>query len=271
MPYAEVNGLSLYYELHGQGPPICLVEGIGYASWLWRSQIGPLSAKHQVLLFDNRDVGKSDRASRPYTTRELADDVAGLLNTLGIERAHLLGVSMGGFVVQEFALAYPGRALSLILVGTLFGGKDIIPIPTETQRQLIPDRSLSPEGRLRAAMTLAFAPGYADGHPELLDEIVQARLPHLQPREAWLRQVGASFGFDVSQKLGAIAAPTLVVHGDQDRVVPVENGRLLASRIPGAELQILAGGGHLVLIEQATRFNQLVLDFLSRTAANPRF
>ena len=139
MPYAEVKELSLYYELHGHGPPICLVEGIGYASWLWRSQIGPLSAKHQVLLFDNRDIGNSGLASRPYTTRDLADDVAGRLNTLGIERAHLLGVSMGGFVVQEFALAYPERTLSLILVGTLFGGKEIIPIPAETQRQLVLD------------------------------------------------------------------------------------------------------------------------------------
>jgi pimeloyl-ACP methyl ester carboxylesterase len=269
MPYAEVNGLSLYYELLGEGSPICLVEGIGYATWLWRSQIGPLSANHQLLLFDNRDVGNSGLASRPYTTRELADDVAALLDLLGIERAHLLGVSMGGFVVQEFALAYPERARSLILVGTLFGGKEINLLPAEAQRQRIPSRSLSPEGRLRAATALAFAPGYADTHPEIFDEVVQARLPYPQSREAWLRQAGAVVGFDVSQELGAIAAPTLVIHGDQDRVVPVENGRLLAGRIPGAELHILEGGGHLVFIEQADRFNQLVLDFLARASASP--
>ncbi len=262
MPYAEANGLRLYYELRGQGSPLTLIEGIGYASWMWFRQLPPLSARHRVLVYDNRDVGQSERVEVPYTVRDMAEDLAALLDVLGIDRTHLLGISMGGFIAQEFALAHPERVDRLVLACTAFGGPEMVPIPEETRRLMAPDPSLQPEERIRKAMAPAFAPGYAEAHPEVVDEIVRMRLAALQPPEAWLRQALAVASFDSSTRLGELSVPTLILHGDQDRVVPVENGHLLAQRIPGSRLLLLPGGGHLVFIEQAERFNQMVLAFL---------
>ncbi len=262
MPYAEANGIRLYYELLGKGPPLALVEGLGYASWMWFRQAAPLAAHHRLLVYDNRDVGQSDKPGAHYTIRDMADDLAALLSALGIPHTHLMGVSMGGLVAQEFALAYPDRLEKLVLVGTHFGGPEMVPIPPETQALMVPDISLSPVERIRKAMAVAFAPGYAEGHPEVIDTIVAMRLPSLQPHASWVRQAQAGARFDTSTRLGEIAAPTLVVHGDLDRVVPVENARMLAQRLPHAELLVLPGGGHLLFIEQADRFNRAVLDFL---------
>ena len=262
MPRIQANGIRLYYELRGAGSPLTLVEGIGYASWMWFRQVGPLSAYHRLLIYDNRDVGNSQRTPVPYTVRDMAADLAGLLDALGIARTHLLGISMGGFVAQEFALAYPERLDHLILACTAFGGSHMVPIPQETQRLMVPDVSLPPAQRIPRAMAPAFASGFADSHAELLDSIVRMRLASIQAPDAWLRQAQAVATFDTSTRLGAIAAPTLILHGDADRVVPVQNARLLAERLPHADLRILSGGGHLVFIEQAENFNQAILDFL---------
>lgn len=269
VPYAGVNGLRLYYELHGSDPrgmgaPLCLVEGTGYATWMWHHQVGPLAARHRVLIYDNRDAGLSDQVEQPYTIRDMAADLRGLLDFLGIEHAHVLGVSLGGFIAQELALAQPERLRGLVLVGTGFGGPEMIPVPPEALQRMIPDPQLSPEARVRWAMPFAFAPGYPESHPAVFEELVRLRLRQPQAPEASVRQVRAAAGFDASARLGAIVTPTLVLHGDADRVVPVENARLLAARLPHAELRIIPGGGHLVFVEQADLFNQTVLDFLSR-------
>src|SRR5579883_1563623 len=136
MPFAEVNNLRLWYEISGDGTPLCLIEGLGYASWMWHYQAAPFSARHRLLVFDNRDVGRSDRARLPYMIKDLADDLVGLLDVVGIERAHVLGVSMGGFAAQELALAYPERVASLILVATAFGGPEMVTLSIEAQRRM---------------------------------------------------------------------------------------------------------------------------------------
>ncbi len=268
MPYARANGLQLYYELHGQGTPLCLIEGIGYATWMWLRQLEALAGRHQVLIYDNRDVGRSDLAEQPYTIADMAADLAGLLDALGMGRVHVVGVSMGGFIAQEFALAYGERVRGLVLVGTHFGGAEAVPVPAEALQRMYPDQEMPPQERLRWAMAYAFAPGYAESHPELVDGLIRARLALPQVAEAWLRQANASRDFDTSARLGGLAGRTLVVHGEQDQVVPVANAQLLAERLPRAELAILPGGGHLVFIEQAERFNALVLDFLARVEAD---
>ncbi len=262
MPYAQSNNTRIYYEIHGQGPPLTLVEGIGYASWMWFRQIDPLASHHRLLIYDNRGVGLSDHPDQSYTIRDMADDLAGLLDAVGISCTHLLGVSMGGFIAQEFAIAYPERLHRLALASTAFGGPKMVPIPSETQQSMIPDPSLPPEERIRKVMSLAFAPGYAETHPEIVDTVLGMRLKALQPYDAWQRQAGAIANFDLSDRLSQLLTPTLILHGDADRVVPVENAHLLAEQLPYAKLTILPGGGHLVFIEQAERFNQAVMDFL---------
>lgn len=262
MPLIQANGIGIYYELNGEGSPLVLIEGIGYATWMWFRQVGPLSAEHKLLTYDNRGVGSSDKPDVDYTLRDMADDLAALLDTLGIERASVLGISMGGMIAQEFALDYPSRVERLILASTHHGGTDFVPIPEETAKLMAPDISLPPPARIRNAMAPAFAPGWADSHPAVIDTIVFMRLAAVQPPDAWLRQARAVAGFDASERLGEIKAPTLILHGDQDRVVPVGNAHLIARRMPAASLRILSGGGHLAHIEQADLFNQAVLDFL---------
>jgi pimeloyl-ACP methyl ester carboxylesterase len=264
MPVAICNGLRLYYELHGTGTPLCLIEGLGYASWMWRHTVGPLAERHRVLLYDNRDVGQSQRVEQAYAVRDLAEDLAGLLHALAIRRCHVLGVSLGGYVAQEFALAYPERLWGLVLVSTSCGGREALPIPHETALGMAPDPSLPPEQRLRRSMALAFAPGYIEAQPEVFDDFIRTRLANPQEAAAWLRQAGAGATFDAADRVAGISAPTLVVHGDLDRVVPVGNAGLLAARLPGARLALLPGGGHLAFVEQAELFNRTVLGFLNQ-------
>jgi pimeloyl-ACP methyl ester carboxylesterase len=264
MPHIQANGVRLYYEVRGDGPPLTLIEGIGYASWMWFRQVDALAARHRLVIYDNRGVGRSEGPPVPYSVRDLADDLVRLLDGLGVERTHLLGVSAGGFIAQQFALSYPDRVEKLVLVATaMYGHADRIAMPQETRRLMVPDLSLPPEPRIRKAMSVAFAPGFAESHPEVVDAVLEMRLESPpQPIEAYMRHARANIAFDASAQVASIAAPALVLHGDQDRVIPVDNARDLASRLSNAELRILTGGGHLAFMEQPESFNRAVLEFL---------
>ena len=264
MPFAESNGVTLCYEVHGVGPNLVLIEGIGYHSWMWYRQLPALSDQFRVLVYDNRGVGKSDKPPGPYSHQQNADDLAGLLDHLGWQRAHVLGVSMGGFIAQEFALKYPERVDRLVLACTAFGGPNMVPLPMEAIRALTPDMTLPPRERYRRAMPVAFADrSWPEKHPAEFEQILDWREEHVQPPEAALAQMQAGFTFNTEQRLGQITAPTLVVAGDMDGVVPVRNAELLAERIPGAKLDLIPNAGHLVIIEDADRFNGDVIKFLT--------
>ncbi len=262
MPQIQANGINLYYELYGDGPPLVLIEGIGYATWMWFRQVGPLSAANRLLIYDNRGVGNSEKPEVDYTLQDMADDLLGLLDALGIQKATVLGLSMGGTIAQQFTLSYPERVERLILASTHLGLKAMIPIPEEAARLMVPDTSLPPAARIRKAMAPAFAPGWAEAHPGIVDAIVFMRLAAVQPPDAWLRQWNAGATFDSVDRIASISVPTLIMHGDQDRVVPVGNAHMIAGRLPEAELRIFQGGGHLVHIEQSELYNRTVLDFL---------
>jgi pimeloyl-ACP methyl ester carboxylesterase len=267
MAVAHVNGIDLYYEIHGDGPNLALIEGLGYHSWMWYRQLPAFSQHFRTLVYDNRGVGLSDKPPGPYSHRENAADLAGLLDHLGWERTHVLGVSMGGFIAQEFALAYSDRLDRLVLVATAFGGPNMVPLSPEAVRALTPDPTLSPEGKIRRAMPLAFAaPAWVQVHPDEFEQIVAWRLEQPQPPEAGLAQAMAGFTFDVESRLGEIEAPTLLIAGTEDHVVPPANARLLAAALPHARLEIIPGAGHLVQIEEAERFNRDVIAFLEGAA-----
>jgi pimeloyl-ACP methyl ester carboxylesterase len=271
MATAHVNGIDLYYEIHGDGPNLTLIEGLGYHSWMWYRQIPTFSQHFRTLVYDNRGVGLSDKPPGPYSHTENAADLAGLLDNLGWERTHVLGVSMGGFIAQEFVLAYPERLDRLVLVATGFGGTHMVPLPLEAVRALTPDPSLSLEERIRSAMPLAFSsPSWAQEHVEEFEQMVAWRLEQPQPPEAAMAQVMAGLTFDVEARLGEIVAPTLVIAGTEDHVVPPANAELLAAALPTATLDIIPGAGHLVQVQAANRFNQDVIAFLEGGAKGDR-
>src|SRR5437660_11842390 len=143
MPIAPSNAINLYYELHGRGPNLVLIEGIGYHTWMWFRQLPDLTRHFRTLIYDNRGVGRSDLPKGPYTHEQNADDLAGLLDYLGWERTHVLGISMGGFIAQEFALKYPRRVDRLVLAATAFGGPNMVPVPREAMAAILPDPKLT--------------------------------------------------------------------------------------------------------------------------------
>ncbi len=264
MPHINANGISLYYEIHGDGQPLVLIEGRGAAvSWIWFRQVTPLSAEHRLLIYDNRGAGKSQKPEVDYTLQDMADDLLDLLDALGIEKTSVLGISMGGMIAQEFAIDYPDRVEKLILSSTHYGGSGILEASEEAVKAMMPDTSLPPAERIRKTMAAGFAPGWVDAHSEMVEAIVSMRLDAIQPAEASMRERRAREGFDASQRLARIKAPTLILHGDADSIVPVGNVYLIAQKMPGAAVHIFPGGGHMVHIEHAEIFNRVVLDFLS--------
>lgn len=263
MPKTRVNGIELYYEEHGSGEPLLLIEGLGYATWMWYRQVPELSRRYRVITFDNRGVGDSDKPDIPYSIEMMADDAAGLLRALGISRSHILGTSMGGYIAQALAVGHPGLVHTLILACTSFGGPNAVPIPQETLAAMLRVEGLSPEEVLARAMSTAFSRQFMDEQREEVRRIVAWRLAKPTPRYSWLHQFNAVAAANLEDQVRGIADPTLIITGDADRVVPAGNSALLAEAIPGARLRVIPGGEHLLFIEQDQEFNRIVLEFLS--------
>jgi 3-oxoadipate enol-lactonase len=252
--------VRIAWERLGDGPPLLLVHGLGYARWGWEPVAGPLAEDFSVLLFDNRGIGESDAPPGPYTAGELARDALGVLDAAGVERAHVLGTSLGGMVAQELALAASERVGKLVLVCTTPGGPTAAPIPQRTVQLLAEGPKLPPEVALRRYVENALGPGADDA---IVDTIMAHRLATAQPLPAWQAQAAAGMTFDAADRIGAIDAPTLVLHGTDDVVVDPANAPLLAALIPGARLELFPGTGHLFFWEQPERFVQVVKEFLA--------
>ena len=194
----------------------------------------------------------------------LADDTAALMQALGIERAHVLGVSFGGFVAQEFALAYPEATRTLSLCCTGFGGPNHVAPSLETLTAVLSTDGFNTEARVRRNLLPAFSSGFVRDHPEIVEDLIKLRLANPVVEEAYKAQLQAGLGFDSEQRVDAIKAPTLVLSGTADAIVPVQNSRNLAQQIPGARLRLIEGGSHLFFIEQLDEFNRIVVEFLTQ-------
>jgi 3-oxoadipate enol-lactonase len=246
--------VRIAWERRGEGPPLLLIQGLGYARWGWEPVTHLLARSFEVLLYDNRGIGASDAPPGPYTVAELAADAVQVLDEAGVERAHVLGTSLGGMVAQELALAAPDRVDRLVLVCTTPGGPESFPMPEQTVRLMTGGATL------RQFVENALAPG-AD--PELVQRILRHREATAQPLEAWSAQAAAGAAFDALDRVAGIEAPTLVLHGTEDAVVDSRNTALLALRIPDCRVELFPGGGHLFFWEQPERFADVVTEFLS--------
>lgn len=269
---ATNDGVRIAYEVRpatARDPaasPIVLVHGLGYARWGWDGLPNLLGQHHDVVLLDNRGIGDSDVPDGPYTAAQMAGDVLAVLDAAGIERAHVVGSSLGGMIVQEVAIRWPQRVHHLVLLSTTPGGDDAAPMPQQTVDLIQQMPGLEPREALRRAITNALAPDHVQARPELVDQILEHRLANPQDPAGWQAQAHAGTTYDGGGRLGGIAARTLVLHGDQDVVVDPANGRLLAERIPDARLVELEGHGHLPFWEDPERIAGEILDLLAEEA-----
>jgi pimeloyl-ACP methyl ester carboxylesterase len=262
-----IDGRAMAYDEVSPPNPkgtILLLTGLGAKRLGWYKQLEVFGQTYRTIALDHRDTGDSDLASGPYTTADQADDAAAVLRALGIPRAHIVGISMGGFISLELTLRHPELVEKLVLTSTSAGGPTHVQPGPEMLAMLGQDRRGMEPGELgRANYTLIMAPGYAEHHPKEMDRIAENARYRPQPFEAYTRQLQACMGHNVSDRLGQIHAPTLVVHGELDPLVPVENGKYLAQDIPGARLILYPDTGHIPIIERADEYNRDVLAFLA--------
>lgn len=267
MPIATTNGIDLYYEIYGVGEPLVLIAGLGYDGWMWHRMIPGLAQHFQVISFDNRGVGQSDKPAGPYTAGMLAEDVVGLLDDFGIDQAHIIGHSMGGFVAQALAIDHLDRVNRLVLSATNFGGPHHVPI-SPAAMAVLTDVSGDPIDRLRRGIALSCAPGFAEKNPALVDDWVDYRVRH--PIDPAGYQAQLAIGLSLlpeaaafEHKLSAVTVPTLVLFGEYDTVVPPANAKLLADQLPSAQIEILPGAGHFFPFELPDEANRAIIRFLS--------
>jgi pimeloyl-ACP methyl ester carboxylesterase len=268
MPYVQTNGISLYYEIHGNGAPLVLIPGLGYDGWMWHKMIPGLAEHFQVISIDNRGSGQSDKPAGPYSAQMLAADVAGMLDDFSLPQAHVMGHSMGGFIAQAFALDYPERVDRLILSATNFGGPRHAPITPEAMAVLT-DLSGDPIERLRRGIAISCAPGFAEANPKFVDYWVNYRVQHPLDPAGYQSQLAIGLSLipeaaSFELRLEQIDAPTLIIFGEHDKVVPPANATLLQEKIKGAEVVILPGAGHFFPFETPEEANRAVIEFLRR-------
>jgi len=263
MPTVRVNGIDLYYETHGEGPPLVLIMGLRRNLLWWYRQIPEFSRHFQVVAFDNRGAGRSDKPSMEYSIPLFADDTAAMMELLEIPSAHVLGISMGGYIAQELALRHPGRVRSLLLGCTSCGGSHAVLMSDERMKIFTAVEGLSPEQILRKDMDIYFSDGFIEQHPDRVREFIELSLRHYQPEDAFLRQFAACLRHDAADRLGGIGVPVLIAAGDDDPLVPSVNSTILAGLIPGAGLRLFPGRRHCFFIEEAEAFNRMAIQFFN--------
>jgi pimeloyl-ACP methyl ester carboxylesterase len=249
MPYAQNGRLRVYYESAGRGPALLLILGQGMSLESgWRT-IQRLSPQFRVLAFDNRDVGRSDRSPFPYAVAQMARDASAVLDAAGERRAHVYGLSLGGMVAQEFALRYRDRVCGLVLGATTPGGPLAVPSDPQVLTFYTRVGAMGPEEAEWAAVPYSYSERTRRQHGDRIAEDIARRLQHPPNTLGYLHQVAAAASHSTLHRLSGITAPTLVVHGEQDKLQSPRNARLLAEAIRGAELRLLPEAGHLYVTD----------------------
>ncbi|HEU4494110.1 MAG TPA: alpha/beta fold hydrolase [Rubrobacteraceae bacterium] len=256
MPVAFTESTSIDYDVHGEGPALLLIGGLGFGRWAWFRQIPAFSRHFRTIAFDVR----GERELKGGVADLAAESVV-LLEHLRIKKAHVLGTSLGGFVAQELALVRPDLVDRLALVGTSYGRGGPETMSPWALADMIGLPSLNAEKAVRRGLVAATSEAYRAQRPEEFEQLVSWRLADSPSLSAYYDQLRAGARFDVSRNVGRITSPTLVIHGSEDRFVPAANAAALAEEIPDARLRVLDDAGHLVFIERYADVNREVVNF----------
>jgi pimeloyl-ACP methyl ester carboxylesterase len=263
MPYTTNEGARIYWEEHGSGPPILLIMGLSFSHEMWYRVLPYLMASYRVILHDNRGVGRSDTPPGPYPIKQMARDAAAVISAAGVEKTHVIGASMGGMIAQELALMYPERVQSLLLGCTSHGG-----ILARWPKFIRPRGPVRLSELNRRERELALIPLlYAESTPlERIHEDLDVHCSCAVTSRGFLNQFAGILLWTSYRRLPRIRVPTLVVHGDEDRLVRPANGKVVASRIPGAKFRLIPKAGHILMTDQPEICQRLLLDFLKEVS-----
>ena len=262
MPTTLVDGCNIYYDEIGKGQPLVLIMGLGADSSAWEEHYNAYKEHFRCILIDNRGAGRSDKPDGSYTTKQMAKDTVGVMDALGIDKAHISGISMGGAIAQEIGIGYPERVRTLTLISTWAKCNVYMTRIFEMFKEV--NGVIDGDAFTRMLQLWIFPPQYhEDNFDDLLSREASGRQnPYPMPRQAFLSQCDACITHDTVGKLGSIKVPTLVTVGDRDIFTPYENSRYIADSIAGSEHEVLEGGGHTHHWEQLSKFNEKTLKFL---------
>jgi len=263
------NGPKLHYQVEGSGQPLLLIGGLGNRLNVW-DQLTPLLTQHfTVYRFDNRGIGESGDLEGSYTLETMADDAAGLMAALKIEKYHVAGISLGSFVAQKMAMKYGDQLKSLVLMASSPGGPEhVIPEPeilAYFQKMGFMERS----ERVEKGLLYSLHPDFVASHPKEMKDLIVGGTNYVPPPGVIQRQMMIGFTFNHSQTAAKIETPTLILHGEQDRIVPVKNAYKLHNLIKGSQLVIIKQSGHICIIDQSSDVANAMKRFLSEKQHAP--
>jgi 3-oxoadipate enol-lactonase len=260
MAFTANQGAKIYWDESGSGEPLLLIMGLGYPSCAWYRTRPVLEKRYRTIAFDNRGVGRTEMPAGPYSIPLMASDAAAVLDAAGVDSSHIFGTSMGGMIAQEFALQYPQRVRSLILGCTAPGGPRAVRAEPAAMRMLMARGNMTREQAARAAQPFIYHPGTPQN---LIEEDLEIRRPWFPHPDAYAAQLQGILAWEAYSRLPQINAPTLVIHGESDRLVPAGNGKLIAETIPGAKLVMLSNASHIFTTDQPEAAHRAILSFLA--------
>lgn len=263
MTKADVDGIEIAYEINGSGVPVTLIGGFSMVKEGWVQQVTDLKNHFQVITFDNRGVGESTIPAEAFSIADMAADVIGLMDHLAIDSTCVFGVSMGGLITQTLLLDYPDRVKKAVLGCTSHGGRHAVQPQPEVMQLLasISDPGMDPVEAARKRLPIMFSDRFIREHPQKMEEFIQFSLKHQPSLQGAAGQMQALSFFNVKRRLDEISRPVLVITGDEDRMMPPENAKLLAEGIRDAELYIVKGAGHGFFQERPEEVNKVLIDF----------